>query len=114
VPRGHARLGTIHPTDAARVDEDLQPRNPDGTELEIYATGLRNPQELAFDDRGNLFTVDNNSDSGDKARLVHVVEGGDHSFKLPGKNPAAQAEVYATVQRVIVDWIGRVSGSSAP
>jgi predicted alpha/beta-hydrolase family hydrolase len=45
---------------------------------------------------------------------LHVVEGGDHSFKLPGKNPAAQAEVYATVQRVIVDWIGRVSGASAP
>ena len=54
----------------------------DGTHLEVVASGLRNPQELAFNDVGDLFTGDNNSDSGDKARIVQVVPGGDSGWRM--------------------------------
>ena len=43
------------------------------------------------------------------APLMHVVERGDHSFKLSRKDPAAQAAIYAEVQRAIVTFV-----SSAP
>jgi len=39
------------------------------------------------------------------AATLHVVQHGDHSFKLPRKDPAAQSAVHAEVQRVIEAWI---------
>ncbi len=56
--------------------------NPDGTQLEIYARGLRNPQSLAFTENGDLFTGDNDSDQGDEERLVQVVENGDSGWRI--------------------------------
>lgn len=75
VPTGGQRLVCLDTGAVLRCESD-------GSNLEVFATGLRNPQGLAFDHFGNLFTGDNNSDSGDKARWVHVVEGGDSGWRI--------------------------------
>ena len=41
---------------------------------------------------------------------LHVVEGGDHSFKVGTRDPARQTAVYDDVQHTIVEWICRRSG----
>ncbi len=56
--------------------------NPDGSDFEIFAAGLRNTHEFAFDEYGNLISEDNDGDHpGEKERLVYVVNGSDAGWR---------------------------------
>src|SRR5437660_7830924 len=46
--------------------------------------------------------------------VLHVVERGDHSFKVPRAGVGEQAAIYEDVQRTVAEWMGTVSGRSAP
>jgi quinoprotein glucose dehydrogenase len=67
--------------------------NPDGTQLEIFADGLRNPQSLLFTENGDMVIGDNDSDGPDEERLVHAVEGGESGWRIGyQRSPLAPTE----------------------
>jgi quinoprotein glucose dehydrogenase len=60
---------------------------PDGSKMEVFFDGLRNPQEIAFDEFGNLMTFDNTGDFGDIARVVYALEGCDAGWHKEHQAP---------------------------
>ena len=55
---------------------------PDGAGFEVFASGIRNLQEIAFDDFGNVIGVDNDSDQPkERERLVYLLEGSDSGWR---------------------------------
>ena len=53
----------------------------DGTGLESFATGFRNPFALALDAAGRLVVADNDPDARGPNRLLHAVAGGDYGYR---------------------------------
>jgi len=57
--------------------------NTDGSDMEVFAHGLRNPQEIAFNAYGDLISVDNDGDhAGERERFVHILEGSDTGWRI--------------------------------
>src|SRR5215472_14234723 len=54
---------------------------PDGRDLHVFATGLRNIYDVALDEELNVFVRDNENDGGDyKIRVCHSFWGVDHGY----------------------------------
>jgi glucose/arabinose dehydrogenase len=87
---------------------DILVANPDGSNLRVYASGLRNPVGIAIDPEGQLWTSVNERDNiGDNLPpdyITHVEEngfygwpwyyiGGNADPRLEGKHPELKAQV---------------------
>ena len=56
--------------------------NPDGSDFEVFAAGLRNTHEFVFDEYGNIISSDNDGDHpGESERLVYIVDGHDAGWR---------------------------------
>jgi quinoprotein glucose dehydrogenase len=56
--------------------------DPDGSNFEVFASGIRNLQEFAFDEHGNLISVDNDGDYPSEAeRVVYLPWGSDSGWR---------------------------------
>ncbi len=90
-PDGKLYVGVGSTTDHGPLRHPLEASilrvNPDGSDLETFATGLRNPYDLVFTPEGDLFTADNSPDSLDATlpylppeELDHIQQGRDYGF----------------------------------
>ncbi len=56
--------------------------NPDGSDFEVFASGLRNTHEFVFDEYANIISEDNDGDhDGERERLVYIVNGSDAGWR---------------------------------
>jgi len=97
------------------VRRDVYPLHPPGRPAE------RRDKHLALIGRPMLFVQGSRDAFGTPAELepvlatftpppaMQIVDGGDHSFKLAGRDPTAQAAAYAIAQEAIVTWMKATS-----
>jgi len=90
--------------------QEADPRNgtilrfkPDGTQISVYARGMRNPYGLAFNSLGDLFATDNDRDDLGPTlppeELNYIVAGGEYGWPdcWPGNTVPACADIIQPV-----------------
>jgi glucose/arabinose dehydrogenase len=75
VPDGSNRRDDSQPFEAS-----ILRFSPDGSVVEPYAKGFRNPYDIAWDATGQLYATDNAPDYGPPEELHRVVPGGQHGY----------------------------------
>lgn len=77
---------------------------PDGTELEVFVTGLRNPFDIGIDPFMNLFTRDNNDNrsGGWDIRVIHLMQSAYYGY----------SQHYANFTEEIMPPLGEFGGGS--
>ena len=77
--------GLFHATglDGKRIDlhgGGIVRIRPDGADLEIYSTGVRNILDVAITDEDEIFTYDNTDENQWMGRVTHMVDGGFYGY----------------------------------
>jgi putative membrane-bound dehydrogenase-like protein len=77
---------------------------PDGTDLEIFATGLRNPFDIGIDGSMNLFTRDNDDNRGGgwDIRVMHLMQSANYGY----------TQLYANFTEEVMPPLGQFGGGS--
>jgi glucose/arabinose dehydrogenase len=110
-PNNREAIGEVGPLEAG-----ILRFNPDGTGLERFAAGLRNPYDLAFDANGRLFATDNGADHGSPERLHHILQGGHYGYPYYAgcdKCPAAPPDLAITPPIATFIPHGAITGITA-
>jgi hypothetical protein len=78
---------------------------PDGTDLEVFATGLRNPFDIGIDPFMDLFTRDNNDNrpGGWDIRVSHLMQGAYYGY----------SQHYANFPDEVMPPLGQFAGGTA-
>ena len=73
-------LGTAEQDEMQEFEAAILKFSPDGSNVEVYARGLRNPYDIAWDAEGNIWATDNGPDYGPPEELHKVVPGAEHGY----------------------------------
>ena len=95
----------------------LHPIGRPADRRDVHLPAIRRPMLFVQGERDAFGTPSQLSpivDALSPTPVLRVVTGGDHSFKLSRKDPAAQSGVFANIQQDIVNWVRAIVSPGHP